>query len=92
MCPKSHPYALISIGAEFGFDLTSVKDMTRLVFANGDTTGYGFHADFVNGWKDLDALQNSFSNCFDNGACPWRSFGRRSLMLSRAASLLTSDL
>ena len=41
----------------------------------GDTTGYGFHADFIMGWKDPEALQQSFANCFDNDDCPWRSFG-----------------
>ncbi|KAJ4481131.1 hypothetical protein J3R30DRAFT_3287236 [Lentinula aciculospora] len=32
------------------------------VFANGDPTGYGYHADFVNGWKD-GILQKAISGC-----------------------------
>jgi hypothetical protein len=75
MCPQSHPYALINIGSEFGFDLTNFKNMSSLVFANGDTTGYGFHADFVQGWQNSTALQQSFQNCYTNDNCPWNAFG-----------------
>ncbi|KAJ3879273.1 hypothetical protein F5051DRAFT_451663 [Lentinula edodes] len=32
------------------------------VFANGDPTGYGYHADFVNGWED-GVLQKAISGC-----------------------------
>jgi Domain of unknown function (DUF1996) len=78
ICPKSHPVALISIGAEFGFDTASLGLTTSegLVLANGDTTGYGFHGDFLQGWTNLTALQNSFANCTGIGsACAWNSFG-----------------
>jgi hypothetical protein len=75
MCPSSHPYALINIGAEFGFALAGITDPTSLVFANGDTTGFGFHGDFLQGWTDSAALQNSFADCFTNDDCPWRAFG-----------------
>jgi hypothetical protein len=75
MCPKTHPYAILSIGAEFAFDTSQVTDMNQLVLANGDTTGYGFHADFMQGWTNLTALEKSFSMCYDNGECPWRAFG-----------------
>lgn len=75
MCPSTHPYALIAIGGEFSFDTSSVANASELVFANGDTTGYGFHGDFLQGWTNLTALQQSFANCFDNNNCPWRAFG-----------------
>jgi len=78
ICPESHPVALISLGAEFGFDTGSLglKTSQGLVLANGDTTGYGFHGDFLQGWQDLDALENSFANCTGRGAaCAWNSFG-----------------
>ena len=75
MCPKSHPVALINIGAEFGFTLNGITDPTSLVFANGDTTGYGFHGDFWAGWENTTALRNSFADCFTNDDCPWRAFG-----------------
>ncbi|KAJ3809253.1 hypothetical protein F5876DRAFT_44268 [Lentinula aff. lateritia] len=35
------------------------------VFANGDPTGYGYHADFVNGWED-GVLQKAISGCSCN--------------------------
>ncbi|TFK22759.1 hypothetical protein FA15DRAFT_595516 [Coprinopsis marcescibilis] len=35
------------------------------VFSNGDPTGYGFHADFVNGW-DAGVLQKAVDNCHCN--------------------------
>lgn len=75
MCPKSHPVAMINIGAEFGWDLDGITDPSQIVFSNGDDTGYGFHGDFYMGWKDRSALESSFANCFDNDNCPWRSFG-----------------
>ncbi|EMC92709.1 hypothetical protein BAUCODRAFT_37611 [Baudoinia panamericana UAMH 10762] len=75
MCPSSHPVALINIGAEFGFALNGVTDPASLVFANGDTTGYGFHGDFYMGWENTTALRDSFAECFTNDNCPWRAFG-----------------
>jgi hypothetical protein len=32
------------------------------VFSQGDPTGYGYHADFINGW-DAGVLQNAVNNC-----------------------------
>ncbi|KAK3673012.1 hypothetical protein LTR78_007123 [Recurvomyces mirabilis] len=75
MCPLSHPVALLNIGAEFGWSLNGITDPGSLVFANGDTTGYGFHADFFMGWENPTALQDSFANCMTNDNCPWRKFG-----------------
>ncbi|WP_406713408.1 DUF1996 domain-containing protein, partial [Streptomyces antimycoticus] len=57
MCPPTHPLALINIGAEFGRDLKGITDSSSIIFANGDATGYGFHADFWQGWTNLTALQ-----------------------------------
>lgn len=80
MCPESHPVALISIGAEFGFSTQQAgltgQSASTLVLSNGDTTGYGAHADFIQGWQNAEALENSFSNCNGIGtACAWNSFG-----------------
>lgn len=78
MCPKSHPHAFFHIGAEFGFytGILDIVDSSTLVFANGDTTGFGGHGDFIQGWTDLPALGKSFDNCngFGDG-CAWNSFG-----------------
>ncbi|KAL0945477.1 hypothetical protein HGRIS_000963 [Hohenbuehelia grisea] len=35
------------------------------VFASGDPTGYGYHADFINGW-DKGVLQNAVDKCHCN--------------------------
>lgn len=34
----------------------------KFVFANGDTTGYGFHGDFINGW-DNSVLTTALGQC-----------------------------
>lgn len=49
-------------------------DQHPFVLANGDTTGYSFHGDFLNGW-DVDVLQAAIDQCsdenyFDSGKCP----------------------
>ncbi|KAL2075415.1 hypothetical protein VTL71DRAFT_358 [Oculimacula yallundae] len=78
ICPQSHPIALLHIGAEFGFLLSSlnITSSSSLVFSNGDTTGFGGHADFLQGWTNLTALGESFDNCDGFGAdCKWNSFG-----------------
>ncbi|KAL3442059.1 hypothetical protein BJX65DRAFT_313248 [Aspergillus insuetus] len=63
VCPQSHPIAIISIFLEFFYDTARFPDWENLVYAMGDRTGYGLHADFVNGWTDLDALGNAFRTC-----------------------------
>ncbi|KAJ9091081.1 hypothetical protein QFC19_009255 [Naganishia cerealis] len=56
-CPASHPIRLPSILLEVTYHpetfpaITKGKNMRgNLVLANGDTTGYGLHADFIMGW------------------------------------------
>lgn len=78
MCPSSHPVALIHIGAEFGFDTGSlgIVDSSSLIWSMGDTTGFGGHGDFLQGWENLTALGESFDNCVGIGTdCAWNSFG-----------------
>ncbi|KAF1982413.1 hypothetical protein K402DRAFT_424524 [Aulographum hederae CBS 113979] len=47
----------------------------KFTFANGDTTGYSFHGDFMNGWN-IDVLKAAIGDCLnaDNGgaisSCP----------------------
>jgi hypothetical protein len=70
VCPESHPVALLSIFYEFFFDTSVYTDFNRFVFANGDTTGYGFHGDFIMGWTNRTALQNAHADCITASNCP----------------------
>jgi hypothetical protein len=70
VCPKTHPVALLSIFYEFFFDTSSYTDYNRFVFANGDTTGFGYHGDFVMGWTDRNLLQTAHRDCVGASDCP----------------------
>lgn len=63
VCPATHPVAIFSIFYEFFYDTAPYPDYQNLVYAMGDKTGYGLHGDFVNGWTDQTALQNSLATC-----------------------------
>ncbi|KAJ9116187.1 hypothetical protein QFC20_000867 [Naganishia adeliensis] len=60
-CPYTHPHKLPTIFFESTWHMSKLPTAKgkplkgRLAWANGDTTGYGYHADFTNGW-DLDVL------------------------------------
>lgn len=66
---------MINVAGLFGWNIEGITNSSELVFAQGDTTGYGLHGDFFMGWLNRDALQQSFANCFTNDDCPWRTFG-----------------
>ncbi|KAK3723128.1 hypothetical protein LTR37_001851 [Vermiconidia calcicola] len=78
-CPSSHPTRLPHIFSENQFDVHSIVDKVKpdsFVLAMGDNTGYGWHFDFFNGWKDgaipglLDSCpQGGFGNA-NIGDCP----------------------
>lgn len=57
---------------ESTFDTNTVTGDFQFVFANGDTTGYGMHADFFNGW-DIDVLQAAINTVYAKGATPSQS-------------------
>ncbi|MCJ1402937.1 hypothetical protein MMC11_006158 [Xylographa trunciseda] len=65
-CPDDHPVPMISIFYEFIFNTGDFAAdwypgvAQPFVFSMGDSTGYGFHGDFVNGW-DVQLLQNAIN-------------------------------
>jgi len=66
-CPASHPHKLMNLFYEFVYDVGSLDfrpGQTNWVFANGDTTGLGMHADFINGW-DENTLSAAVKQCTD---------------------------
>jgi hypothetical protein len=73
-CPASHPVAIIKIFTEWTYNFGNLVtgehyyNDTNFVFANGDTTGNGLHADFISGWQNVTILQRAFQNC--NGTTP----------------------
>lgn len=68
-CPTTHRVARFpTLFIEFWWDISSFKfgaDEAPWVLSNGDPTGYGFHADFMNGW-DEGVLEKAIS---ENDGC-----------------------
>ncbi|KIR79550.1 transmembrane receptor [Cryptococcus gattii E566] len=64
-CPWTHPVRLPHIQLEYTWHVFNVGPGLplngRLAWANGDTTGYGIHGDFVNGW-DMDVLKRAMND------------------------------
>ncbi|KAJ3294242.1 hypothetical protein HDU76_006971 [Blyttiomyces sp. JEL0837] len=72
VCPPTHPHRLVKLfievlfktginnGAAYPFH--KVASNPRFVLANGDTTGFGFHVDFMNGWTP-GILQKIIDTC-----------------------------
>jgi hypothetical protein len=68
-CPATHPVKTISLFYEILYDTPQFDSEWNgtqhpFVLANGDTTGYGLHGDFLNGW-DVDVLQKAINTCTD---------------------------
>ncbi|KIW45199.1 uncharacterized protein PV06_03601 [Exophiala oligosperma] len=79
VCPPSHPVSIPGLFFEVLYFTNDIDQSAggEFVFSNGDPTGFGFHADFMNGW-DMDVLDNAVENCLytdvDFGvtsACPY---------------------
>jgi hypothetical protein len=69
-CPPTYPVHFMTIFIETWYQVDNVPGKGnggpgRFVFANGDPTGYGFHADFMNGW-DNQTLYNAIRQCAVN--------------------------
>ena len=75
-CPSSHPVHLISLFYEVWYSVSPYNQLDaggKFVLANGDPTGYGLHADFLNGW-DNAVLSSAVQTCTDGSGniqnCP----------------------
>lgn len=85
ICPPTHPWVLPHLFLEVNYAVSQVPNQQpggRFVFSQGDTTGYGFHGDFQNGWQ-LDVLQEAVNTCLYNAG----SFGT----IDECPALLKSD-
>ncbi|KAF5675651.1 glyoxal oxidase precursor [Fusarium heterosporum] len=62
-CPQDYPVRIPSLMYEVIWNTAAFSDRNgRFVFANGDTTGYGYHADFIMGWEE-EFLQDAINTC-----------------------------
>ncbi|CAG8956365.1 hypothetical protein HYFRA_00003747 [Hymenoscyphus fraxineus] len=62
-CPEGFPVRLPSLFYETIWDTNAFAGVAgEFVIANGDTTGAGYHADFINGW-DTKFLQDASNKC-----------------------------
>ncbi|TGZ76601.1 hypothetical protein EX30DRAFT_289100, partial [Ascodesmis nigricans] len=74
-CPEGYPIRLPTLLYEVTWNTWPLvqKGNGRLVLATGDPTGYGWHADFMNGW-DTSLLNDAIHQCTNmNGeitSCP----------------------
>jgi hypothetical protein len=61
-CPSTHPCGIPTLFMESynSFSNTGFPGSGgQIMLANGDTTGYGFHGDFVNGWSTASGSTKS---------------------------------
>ncbi|KAJ9123117.1 hypothetical protein QFC22_001308 [Naganishia vaughanmartiniae] len=65
-CPYDHPYRIPAIQFEWTHKVGEVLPAGKsfkdhLIWSSGETTGYGFHADFTMGW-DRDVLTKALND------------------------------
>ncbi|KAF2024383.1 hypothetical protein EK21DRAFT_78795 [Setomelanomma holmii] len=62
-CPEGFDVRLPSLFYETIWNTYAFKGQAgQFVWSNGDPTGYGYHADFINGWN-IDTLQAAVTDC-----------------------------
>ncbi|KAH6893527.1 hypothetical protein B0T10DRAFT_592516 [Thelonectria olida] len=78
VCPPTHPRQLPQLFLEVIYGVNDVDKSKggKFVFSNGDTTGFSFHGDFMNGWN-TNVLTAAIKQCINNdttagsvSACP----------------------
>ncbi|KAI8933058.1 hypothetical protein NX059_009704 [Plenodomus lindquistii] len=63
VCPDDYPVRLPTLFYETIWNTYAFKGKAgQFVWSNGDPTGYGYHADFINGW-DISVLQDAVDTC-----------------------------
>jgi len=76
-CPNSHPVRLPAVFFEHLYSLKGFPSGTgsnNFLWSMGDTTGYGFHGDFLSGWDpQVMAAAIAHPNCSNNN--PLMAFG-----------------
>ena len=64
-CPDGYPERFLTIMFETIYWVNTFTGQPgQYVFAHGDTTGYGYHGDFINGWED-GVIQQFLDQCVD---------------------------
>ena len=74
-CPPGYPVPFVHLFYEVLYGVGDIRTSAggKYVFSQGDTTGFGFHGDFLNGW-DANVLSAAVKDCAntedgDVGAC-----------------------
>lgn len=68
LCPPSHPVQFVHMFFEVLYSVANINEDAggQFVFSQGDTTGAGFHGDFLNGW-DTEVLREALEECANDG-------------------------
>lgn len=62
-CPEGYETRLPSLFYETIWNTYAFKGKSgQFIWSNGDPTGYGYHADFINGWN-TDVLRSAVNDC-----------------------------